>query len=201
MLDLLIHISFAIFYISLGYEIIYVNIPSVVSTKKIFSLNNGDTEYFSEKTEQIFKWSKTKKIIVFVLPLIVTYILYLLPLLYHLDMLEPLYTNSSMAYLGVVLVIVGRIINILFIHQAKRKRINNVLITEGIFKFSRNPCQTGLYISLIGLNLIYPSLIYIVCFITYAISIHFRIIMEEEYLEKKFKKDYILYKSKTRRYL
>ena len=89
----------------------------------------------------------------------------------------------------------------LFLKEIKRHKINEELIITGIFKYSRNPCQTGLYISYLGFLLIFPSLLFAICFVITLIYMNFKIELEEDYLNQKFKKDYQHYKKKTRRYL
>lgn len=73
------------------------------------------------------------------------------------------------------------------------------LVTTGIFSISRNPIFLGMIVSLIGIFFIIPNaLTFCLVVLTYFV-IQIQIRLEEEFLEKQHKTDYINYKFKTRR--
>ncbi len=75
------------------------------------------------------------------------------------------------------------------------------LITNGIYKISRNPAFLGFDLMYIGVTLLYSNSFTII-FSLFAITmLHLQILKEEKYLEKSFKNEYISYKNKTNRYL
>lgn len=75
------------------------------------------------------------------------------------------------------------------------------LITNGIYKISRNPAFLGFDLMYIGIALLYSNPFTII-FSLFAITmLHLQILKEEKYLEKSFKNEYISYKNKTNRYL
>ncbi|MBN1215813.1 MAG: isoprenylcysteine carboxylmethyltransferase family protein [Candidatus Lokiarchaeota archaeon] len=78
---------------------------------------------------------------------------------------------------------------------------SNKLITQGIFKISRNPIFLGLDGIVISLFIVQPNLIFLgFCLIT-IVSIHFQILREEEFLLNIFKEDYKNYFKETPRYI
>jgi len=81
-------------------------------------------------------------------------------------------------------------------------RPSTAIVTDGPFRFSRNPIYVGLTLVYFGaafwLNTIWPllllpALLFLVQF--YVIS------REEQYLERKFGREYLQYKSRVRRWL
>lgn len=75
------------------------------------------------------------------------------------------------------------------------------LVTNGIYKLSRNPYFLFYDIVLIGLSLASQSILVIVFSVTTIMMFHVLIIKEEKYLEKVHGNDYRKYKKQTRRYL
>ena len=78
---------------------------------------------------------------------------------------------------------------------------SNELVTNGMFKYSRNPIFLFMDLYFIGIMLIYPNIVFILLALFTIIGIHLQILREEEFLAKKFGKKYIEYKNKTRRYI
>lgn len=74
------------------------------------------------------------------------------------------------------------------------------IITDGIYKFSRNPAFLGfylVYISILCMFFNYTLLIFTIFSIT---MLHLQILQEEKYLKAVFGDNYIAYKSKVGRY-
>tara|TARA_B100000965_G_scaffold262678_1_gene221632 strand:+ start:1684 stop:2349 length:666 start_codon:yes stop_codon:yes gene_type:complete len=78
---------------------------------------------------------------------------------------------------------------------------SNLIITDGIYRYTRNPMYLGLLILQVGLGMIL-SMTHIVffTFLTYVLFRYGVIKKEEYYLEKKFGSTYLDYKNKTRRW-
>lgn len=75
------------------------------------------------------------------------------------------------------------------------------IITNGIYKFSRNPAFLGFDCVYIGFVLMFFNLP-LFCFSIFAITmLHLQILQEEQYLAKAFGDVYINYKNKVYRYL
>lgn len=76
------------------------------------------------------------------------------------------------------------------------------LITEGMFKTSRNPIYLGFTISLIGIWVVLGSALPLIgCILFFLISHFYYIPTEEKIMEQTFGRDYLKYKSKVRRWL
>jgi protein-S-isoprenylcysteine O-methyltransferase Ste14 len=111
-------------------------------------------------------------------------------------------------YIGIIFCYVGLIIFFLaLISFGKAWRIgidennSNELITDGIFKYSRNPIFLFMDLYFIGIMLIYPNIIFSIIAMCTVIGLHFQIAREEKFLENKFGKEYNEYKKQTRRYI
>ena len=87
------------------------------------------------------------------------------------------------------------------VNPIKFRKVNK-LITTGIFKYSRNPMYLGLIFIIISTSIFYLNYYSIITpFIFYFWINRFQIKREEIFLEKKFGKEYVSYKSKTRRWI
>ena len=78
---------------------------------------------------------------------------------------------------------------------------SNLIITNSIYAYSRNPMYLGLLILQIGLGMLL-SVIHIIFFtlFTYVVLKYYVIIPEEKYLEEKFGEKYLNYKISVRRW-
>ncbi len=75
------------------------------------------------------------------------------------------------------------------------------VITQGIYRLSRNPIYLVTY--LVSISTIFMTLSWIlaISLILSVISTHFMILLEEDYLAKKYGNDYIEYKQEVPRYI
>ena len=118
------------------------------------------------------------------------------------------FSNSYLRYLGLFISIIGDIIFLISVITMKNswrvgisKNDKTKLITNGIYKISRNPAFLGFYLMYIGIVLLYSNVFTIIFSLFAIIMLHLQILEEEKYLEKNFKDEYTIYKSKTNRYL
>ena len=74
------------------------------------------------------------------------------------------------------------------------------LITNGIYKVSRNPYFLSYNILIFGYILIFPSILLFILLPILAITFHKMIIEEEKYLETVHEQNYLQYKKKVNRY-
>ena len=87
------------------------------------------------------------------------------------------------------------------VNPVKFKKVNK-LVTSGIYKYSRNPMYLGMILIIISTSIFYLNYYSVVTpFIFYFWINRFQIKREEIFLEKKFGKQYVSYKSKTRRWI
>ena len=87
------------------------------------------------------------------------------------------------------------------IDPIKFKKVNK-LITSGIYKYSRNPMYLGLLMIVISTSIFYLNIFSIITPILFICWINrFQIKREEIFLTEKFGKEYLSYKTKTRRWI
>ena len=87
------------------------------------------------------------------------------------------------------------------IDPIKFKKVNK-LITSGIYKYSRNPMYLGLLMIVISTSIFCLNIFSIITPILFVCWINiFQIKREEIFLTEKFGKEYLLYKTKTRRWI
>ena len=78
----------------------------------------------------------------------------------------------------------------------------NRLVTSGIFKYSRNPMYLGMLMIIISTSIFYLNIYSILTPFLFILWINkFQIKREEVFLTKKFGKEYLSYKNKTRRWI
>ncbi|MCM1542387.1 MAG: isoprenylcysteine carboxylmethyltransferase family protein [Blautia sp.] len=75
------------------------------------------------------------------------------------------------------------------------------MVTEGIYRFSRNPAFLGFDCVYAGVLLMYFNIPLLVFSVFAMIMLHLQILQEERYLQAVFGDDYIAYKNKVCRYL
>ncbi|GAB1472051.1 isoprenylcysteine carboxylmethyltransferase family protein [Chloroflexota bacterium] len=75
------------------------------------------------------------------------------------------------------------------------------LITTGIFEFSRNPIYTAFALILLGQFLIFPNWIILLYTGAGTWLFHRQVLREEDYLKKRYGKEYGEYSNRVRRYL
>jgi len=113
--------------------------------------------------------------------------------------------------LGYIIIVAGLII--IFVAAKQFKAANttinptkpetaSVLVSNGVFSYSRNPMYLGMLIIIIGFSIIH-NLIAIIVFIPLWIiyMINFQIIPEEEAMKTLFKEEFLNYSKKTRRWI
>ena len=87
------------------------------------------------------------------------------------------------------------------IDPIKFKKVNK-LITSGIYKYSRNPMYLGLLMIVISTSIFYLNIFSITTpFLFYFWINRFQIKREEIFLTEKFGREYMSYKTKTRRWI
>ncbi len=194
------------FYLTLVLELTVWHIPSVATSGKIMSAKSDLVSQYSDKYKKIFELSKSIKIIIFIVPLVFIYVLHLYPISIIIDFINGR-TQSSLAYytLASSIVLLGRIISLVYIFKIRKENEQKDdkfrLHTDSVFRYSRNPGLMSLYISFIGFGLMIPTVFYWVCLFIYIGHMHFKVLMEEDFLGNKFGSDYISYINKSKRYL
>jgi len=81
-------------------------------------------------------------------------------------------------------------------------RPTTALVTDGVFRYTRNPLYVGVSIALCGVALIFALDWVLVLIVPAFMLLHVAVVRREErYLEQKFGDAYRLYKSRVPRYL
>ncbi len=187
-------------------ELTVWHIPSVASSVNIFQKENDLKKYYSSKFQQIFEWPILLKVAIFVIPLILIYIAYFIPIVFVFSSEQLSHEDGYLiAMIGVALILIGRLISfnyIFTIRKQNRQKDNSfTLHTGGMFGFSRNPGLLGLYISFIGFLCIIQQLFFLALLLVYFAHMHFKVLMEEDFLKNKFHPSYMAYFKKSKRYI
>lgn len=75
------------------------------------------------------------------------------------------------------------------------------LITTGFYRYSRNPIFVGMFLTLIGLTLLLPTLLSVVMLAGAAACVRSQVIEEERYLRTAYGPDYEAYAHRVGRFL
>ena len=107
-------------------------------------------------------------------------------------------------YLGILIIIIAFIIILVSIKDLGRnlspfpRPLNNSnLVTTGVYRFTRHPMYYSLIFISIGVFIIKLSIYYLFLSISLVLIIKFKIGLEEQYLNNKFK-NYSNYKNKVK---
>lgn len=119
-----------------------------------------------------------------------------------------LINNDFISISGLFLITIGVIFFIIAAITMKNswrvgidKSTKSNLITEGIYKYSRNPAFVGFYLMFIGLFLVYTDVITCISMLLNIYAMNRLVLEEEKHLEEAFGKEYTNYKKKAPRYL
>lgn len=117
------------------------------------------------------------------------------------------FINAFTTYIGILLTALGVGIFILatiFMKSSWRvgidKNTKTTLVTDGIYKFSRNPAFLGFYLMFTGLFFTYANIITLIVLAINVIAFHLLILQEEKHLLTMFGNEYEIYKRKVPRY-
>lgn len=75
------------------------------------------------------------------------------------------------------------------------------MVTDEIYRFSRNPAFVGFDFVYIGIVLMYFNIFLLIFSVWAAVMLHLQILQEEKYLLEEFGQEYIDYKNKVMRYI
>lgn len=74
------------------------------------------------------------------------------------------------------------------------------LVTEGIYRFSRNPAFVGFGLLYVGFAMLFPTWLTIPITVVALLFFHLQVMSEERYLKEQFGEVYVEYAKRTLRY-
>lgn len=105
--------------------------------------------------------------------------------------------NSAIKIVSILLFVVGTIGLIISWFSLGTKpslgQDKNILRTDGLYKYSRNPQLVGYGLMLASFTIMFFSYLVIIWFLLYIIASYFMVKSEEEFLEQIYKEEYIVY--------
>ena len=115
------------------------------------------------------------------------------------------YSISILIFLFGILTLINPIIKLIksktTVNPIKFVKVNK-LVSSGIYKYSRNPMYLGMILIIISTAIFYLNFYSIITpFIFYFWINRFQIKREEIFLKEKFGNEYLLYVSKSRRWI
>lgn len=118
-----------------------------------------------------------------------------------------LFINAYTTYTGIMITALGVsifILAIIFMKSSWRvgidKNTKTTLVTDGIYKFSRNPAFVGFNLMFIGLFTTYANIFTLIVLLINILAFHLLILQEEKHLFSMFGDEYERYKRKVPRY-
>lgn len=136
-------------------------------------------------------------------------VLIIFPIICHNFIPIKFLVNRPYNYLGIILLIFGLIMTIWAVdcfnkvgNDFQLYREKSILVTDGPFKYSRNPIYLGMLLWLLGMAVWLGSLITFIFPVFFFLLVNYSIIpVEESSLEKEFAMEYSSYKQMTRRWI
>ena len=176
-------------YFSLLLELTIFHVPSKVSLGSSWK-NINKRKYFSQ-----FRF-------LFVLIAFLTFLYPLYRLISEVDSDNKMHWTWLL--LGLLLIVIGRIISLVAVFQLRRnnsqKNDDYHLHRKGVYFYSRNPIQIGLYLFLTGLLTLFMNVFFLLGILIYICYMHQVLKEEEAFLEYQFGTPYLDYKKQTSRY-
>lgn len=119
-----------------------------------------------------------------------------------------LYESIIISHFGLIITSIGVsffILAMVFMKTSWRvgidKSTETILVTSGLYKYSRNPAFVGMDLMFIGIAITHANVITMLLTILVIIILHLQILQEEMHMEEMFQKKYNEYAVKTPRYL
>jgi protein-S-isoprenylcysteine O-methyltransferase Ste14 len=160
----------------------------------------------SNKSKKVQKVERTLQIATFIW--LIAWIVEIAAVYLNIKNSLMLWNSYYVSIIGLVVIAIGVVFFIAAAVTMKNswrvgidKSTKSKLITEGIYKYSRNPAFVGFYLKFIGLFLVYSDIVTGVVMTVNIYAMHRLVLEEEKHLAEMFSKNYIVYKQKTPRYL
>jgi protein-S-isoprenylcysteine O-methyltransferase Ste14 len=196
-------------YASLAIELTLLHVPSVASSRRLWSAEPTLVAGYSPRYRALFALRPAQKLVLFVLPLLAGCAVYVYAPLAVWTGSDPLGDRlfaptpySSAAAIG--LIVAGRALALRAASTIRRHNAQHGesfhLHTAGVFRWCRNPGLVGMYLFACGLWLAAPSATLALGVLVYVAHMDFKVRMEEDFLANKFGREYADYRARTGRY-
>lgn len=187
-------------YISLIVELTCFHVPSVANTQVFFCADEKTVNSY-DRYRKIFYWSKSKKVVLLLIPHLVNMTVFVLPLVY---VAFGKTSSGILSSAGTLIALLGRGItffSMLYVRKNNSQVGSDFTLHEtGPFSRMRNPGLTGMLLFFTGLTMVWPTILMVFALIYYFFYNHFRILIEEDYLRVKYGDKYIQYLGRVSRY-
>ncbi len=161
-----------------------------------------------KRTKQAIK-GKSSKVNLLILNSTLLYILTYFSIFFNVDYLLWIKTLdlSAIKIIGLVFTSLAFVLGISTLITMKdswrvgiRPEQRTDLIIIGFFKFSRNPYFLSYDLMFIGIFLVFPTLVYLIFYLTFILIVHLMIMDEEKHLIEQHGDSYKNYKDSVNRY-
>lgn len=181
-------------YLSLLLELTVFHVPSKVSVvSEVFDSAVPPLKAVTGKAVRLF----------FVAVSIATFLYPLTELIFGVGLHREPMALAGMA--GVILMVSGRVLTTVAVFTIRARNSQEgedfFLHTEGVYRYSRNPIQLGLYLLLVGMAAVYWNPLFVAGIVVYTVYMHVILLREERFLQQQFKEKYAEYVEQTGRYL
>ena len=139
---------------------------------------------------------------------VLMFLIFISALSYEFFRMPSFFINTEMNIVGWILMIASLIFMCIAQMQMKDswrigidEKNSTVLRTQGIFGFTRNPIFAATIVALTGMFLIYSTALNLIILILGIVLVTIQIRLEEEFLLKIHKENYLEYKNKVKRRL
>ncbi len=134
---------------------------------------------------------------------------FILHYFFRLFLVESPRLDSILNIIGTALIIVSLILPVLAFKALEKSKTTHkvskpttAIVSNGIFRYTRNPIYLSGFILFIGISFITNSLIILILIIPLFFVIREGVVKrEEKYLERKFGQEYLDYKKQVRRWV
>lgn len=195
-------------YGSLLFELAFLHVPSVASSANLLAVMEEYEDELREAKVRELDWPIYLKAVTLALPILLIVCTFLYPISCIVGWIDV--PTRSWSEAGAVTMIAGALIaigrfvtlrSVLTIRQQNKQVEDQFFLhREALYSRSRNPIQLGMYIFCFGLLLLFPSVVFMAGIVFYGLYMHYKILIEERFLQVKFGTPYINYINNTRRY-
>lgn len=184
---MIVSVIVVLIYLSFIIEFLFWPVPSEASTGQL--LNN-------------WRSNRTKHNLIYLIIFVFNAFFILAPLVVSLYSLfyGDLFQKDIFTYIGLTLAWIGRAISVSGAYTLHKSNLE-FLVTDSMFKWSRNPVSLGLFITFFGLLLLIPHVAMIISYIVFVLNINYKISIEEKFLQQKYGETYHDYIRSTPKYL